>query len=83
MGKERESTEQQSKYLLEIVSKFQRITEDALRTNYGSQNAFDEELSLWLATLVANRNAQFCDEVSVRGHDYEFMSHSHDDDLEP
>lgn len=83
LGEERESTEQQSKYLLEIVSKFQRITEDALHTNYGSQNAFDEEPSLRLATLVANRNAQFCDEVSVRGHDYEFMSHSHDDDSEP
>lgn len=82
LGEERESTEQRSKYLLEIVSKFQRITEDALRTNYGSQNAFDKEPKLRLATLVANRNAQFCDEVSVQGHVYEFMSHSHDDDSE-
>lgn len=80
LGEERESTEQQSKYLLEIVSKFQRITENALQTNYGLQDAFDEEPDLRLATSVANRNALFSDEVSTWGHAYGFMSHTHDDD---
>jgi len=80
MGEERESTEQQSKYLLEIVSRFQRITENALHTNYGSQNVFDEEPDLRLATLVANRNAQFSDDFAAQGHVYGFMSHGHDND---
>ncbi|KAJ5318544.1 hypothetical protein N7476_004964 [Penicillium atrosanguineum] len=46
LGEERGSPELQSKFLLEIVAKFQRITENALRTNYGSQDAFDEEPDL-------------------------------------
>ncbi|PYI13434.1 dynamin [Aspergillus violaceofuscus CBS 115571] len=80
MGDERESTEQQSKYLLEIVSKFKQITENALQTNYGSQDAFDDEPDLRLATVVANRNALFSDEISTRGHTFAFMSHNHDED---
>lgn len=64
------------------VSKFQRITENALQTNYGSQDAFDDEPELRLATLVANRNALFSDEISTHGHTYAFVSHTHDDDSE-
>lgn len=79
LGEERESPEQQSKYLLDIVAKFQRITENALRTNYGSQDAFDDEPDLRLATLVANRNAQFSADFALRGHVYNFNSHSHDE----
>ncbi|KAK4862607.1 hypothetical protein LT330_002740 [Penicillium expansum] len=82
LGSERESPEQQSRYLLEVVSKFQRITENALRTNYGSQDFFDEYPSLRLATLVANRNAQFSEELSTQGHVYCFKAHDHDDDSE-
>ncbi|KAJ5175445.1 uncharacterized protein N7482_001322 [Penicillium canariense] len=80
LGDERGSPEQQSKYLLDIVAKFQRITENALHTNYGSQDAFDDEPDLRLATLVANRNAQFSADFALRGHMYNFKSHSHDDD---
>lgn len=82
LGEERESPEQQSKYLLEIVSKFQRITENSLTTNYGIQNVFDEEPDLRLATLVANRNAEFSDDFATRGHVYGFISHGHDDESE-
>ena len=64
------------------MSNFQRITENALHTNYGSQDAFDEEPDLRLATLVANRNAQFSDDFSTYGHAYSFKSHKHDDDSE-
>ncbi|KAJ6020189.1 hypothetical protein N7499_003485 [Penicillium canescens] len=83
LGEERESPEQQSKYLLQIASKFQRITENALHTNYGLQDAFDEEPDLRLgATLVANRNAQFSDDFCSQGHVYCFKSHGHDDNTE-
>lgn len=64
------------------MSKFQRITENAVHTNYGSQDAFDEEADLLLATRVANRNAQFSDDFSSRGHVYCFNSYGHDDDSE-
>lgn len=64
------------------MSRFQRFTENALHTNYGSQDAFDEEPDLRLATLVANRNAQFSDDFSTYGHAYSFKSHEHDDDSE-
>ncbi|KAL2782703.1 hypothetical protein BJX66DRAFT_350552 [Aspergillus keveii] len=80
LGGERESTAQQIIYLLDIVAKFQRITEDALQTNYGSQDAFDDEADLRLATLVANRNGLLSDDFATRGHEYDFMSHKHDDD---
>ncbi|KAL4872346.1 hypothetical protein BDV12DRAFT_210860 [Aspergillus spectabilis] len=80
LGEERESSTQQSKYLLDIVARFQRITKNALKTNYGSQDAFDEDSDLRLATLVANRNGIFSDDFSTRGHVYNFMSHTHDDD---
>ncbi|KAJ5967142.1 hypothetical protein N7501_003390 [Penicillium viridicatum] len=59
-----------------------RITENALHANYGSQDAFDEEDDLRLATKVANRNTQFSDDFSSRGHVYCFHSHGHDDDSE-
>ncbi|GAA92339.1 dynamin [Aspergillus luchuensis IFO 4308] len=41
-----------------------RITENALQTKYGSQDAFDDEPELRLATLVANRNALFSDQCN-------------------
>lgn len=82
LGAERESPEQQSKCLLEIVSKFQRITNDALHTNYGSQDSFDEYPCLRLATLVVNRNMQFSDDFSTLGHVYCFTAHAHEDDSE-
>lgn len=82
LGEERESSEQQSKYLLEVVSKFQRITGNALTANYGIQDAFDEEPDLRLATLIANRNAVFSNDFATQGHVYGFKSHGRDDDSE-
>lgn len=64
------------------MAKFQRLTENALHTNYGSQDAFDEEPNLRLATLVANRNAQFSEDFSTYGHVYGFKSHEHEEDSE-
>lgn len=54
----------------------------ALHTDYGSQNAFDNERYLRLATWVANRNDQLTEDFEFLGHVYTFKSHSHDDDLE-
>lgn len=82
MGAERGSAGQQSKYLLDIISKFQRVTEDALHTNYGRLSVFDEEPDLRLATLVANRNTKFSEEFAEHGHVYSFTSHDHESDSE-
>lgn len=62
------------------VSAYHHITDNALHTNYESQDALDEEADLWLATLVATRSAQFSDDFPSQGHLYCFMSHGHDDD---
>lgn len=64
------------------MSKFQRITKNTLYTNYRSQDAFDEEPDLRLATLVTNRNTQFSNDFSAYGHIYSFKLYKHDDDLE-
>ncbi|KAJ5938478.1 hypothetical protein N7466_001612 [Penicillium verhagenii] len=82
LGEERVTADQQRKFLLEIVTKFQRITENALHTNYASEDKFDKEPDLRLATLVANRNAKFSDDFLSHGHLYGFKSHAHDEDSE-
>lgn len=69
--------------MLEIVSKFNRITQNALSTNYGLQDEFDEEPDLRLVTKVANRNAMFSEDLAIRGHRFDFQSHGHENDKSP
>lgn len=68
LGEEREPPEQQSKFFLVIVSKFQRITENVLTTNYETRDIFDGEPDLRLATFVTNRNAGLPDDFATQGH---------------
>lgn len=74
LGRERENPEQQRSVLLEIVSRFQGITQQALTTNYGACDKFDVDQSLRLATLVVNRNSLFEHELAFWGHEYAFES---------
>ncbi|KAL4912669.1 P-loop containing nucleoside triphosphate hydrolase protein [Aspergillus aurantiobrunneus] len=52
LGAEREEPGQQRTYLLDTVTRFQRITQNALTTNYRISNEFDRYPELRLATLV-------------------------------
>ncbi|PIG84606.1 hypothetical protein AARAC_010920 [Aspergillus arachidicola] len=81
LGEERGTVEQQRKYLLEIISRFNRLTQNALTTNYGTQNEFDEEPDLRLATKVAIRNAALSEDFAIHGHTFDFRSQEHENDM--
>lgn len=74
LGAERDTTKQQSSYLLNIMMAFQEITTEALRTNYGANDIFDEDEDLRLATVLVNRNETFSDDITQWGHEYSFTS---------
>ncbi|KAJ5100859.1 hypothetical protein N7456_006911 [Penicillium angulare] len=80
LGEKRVTADHQRKLLLEIVTKFQRITENAPHANHASEDTFDKQRDLRLATLVANRNAKCSDDYLTHDHLYGFKSHLHDDD---
>ncbi|GAB1212161.1 hypothetical protein ATERTT37_001291 [Aspergillus terreus] len=71
LGEERETTEQQAAFLLDIISRFQQLATQAFSTNYGADNTFDEFEELRLATIVMNRSTTFCEDMALFGHKYE------------
>ncbi|KAL6715607.1 hypothetical protein ACLMJK_006568 [Lecanora helva] len=72
LGPSRENSEQQSKYLLALATRFQEIASFALRAYYGGDDIFDSDTSLRLATAVVNRNSIFSDDVHEKGHTMRF-----------
>ncbi|KAL2840120.1 P-loop containing nucleoside triphosphate hydrolase protein [Aspergillus pseudodeflectus] len=74
LGAERETATHQRAYLLDIISKFQTIAQNAKTINYGANYYFDEAQELRLATLIVNRNAEFANDVEKRGHLREFQT---------
>ncbi|KAJ5490256.1 Dynamin [Penicillium expansum] len=74
LGVQRETAEQQRRVLLDVVSAFQEITQQALATNYGVNDMFDEDKDLRLATLVSLRNDVFSHNLAHYGHTYTFRS---------
>jgi hypothetical protein len=77
LGAEREEPGQQRTYLLDIVTRFQRITQNALTTNYGISDEFDIYPELRLATLVVTRDSKFGEDMAAYGHKHEFDSENH------
>ena len=80
LGTERDTPEQQRRILLDIVSKFQEVTQHALGTNYGFHKIFETDQKARLATLVAARNAKFSDDLATRGHQYSFHPDNSDEE---
>jgi hypothetical protein len=72
LGTERETPEQQASYLLDIISSFQTITSHALSSNYSSNDHFDKEEALRLATNVVNRNEMFSNDMAQWAHEFDF-----------
>lgn len=68
---------QQRTYLLDVVAHFQRITQNALTTYYGTSDEFDKYPELRLATLVVNRESKFGEDMAVYGHGHEFDPEEH------
>lgn len=56
---------------MDIISRFQQLATQALSTNYGADDTFDEFEELRLATIVMNRSTAFCEDMARFGHKYE------------
>ncbi|KAB8263271.1 P-loop containing nucleoside triphosphate hydrolase protein [Aspergillus pseudonomiae] len=74
LGNERGTAEQQAGFLLDIMSKFQEITSQALSTSYGENDIFDDHMDLRLATMVVNRDTVFAEDLDRYGHEYNFKT---------
>ena len=74
LGPQRETREEQSKYLTEISVKFQEITAFALDAHYVGSDWFDHRKSLRFATAVTKRNELFASTMEQYGHSYEFKT---------
>ncbi|TQB69135.1 hypothetical protein MPDQ_002318 [Monascus purpureus] len=72
LGPERVTAEQQASYLLDVISSFQEATMQALGSNYGANNIFDDNQDLRLATVVVNRDIAFAEDLERWGHEYSF-----------
>lgn len=64
LGNERVTPEQQRRYLLDAVARFQEIVSQGLSSNYGTDDIFDSRPNLRLATLVMRRHTVFAGDLS-------------------
>ncbi|KAL8961635.1 MAG: hypothetical protein Q9193_001842 [Seirophora villosa] len=72
LGPSRETKEQQRRYLQSLATRFQAMTAWAIEAQYGSDDAFDLNHGLRLATEIVNRNRSFSDDVWHKGHTMNF-----------
>ncbi|KFZ14672.1 hypothetical protein V502_05961 [Pseudogymnoascus sp. VKM F-4520 (FW-2644)] len=72
MGADRETFEQQRHYLEGIAAQFERITNDALNTNYCRHDIFGKDHNLRLPILVVDRSDRFAEDIKTKGHSVEF-----------
>ncbi|KAF2136818.1 uncharacterized protein K452DRAFT_236852 [Aplosporella prunicola CBS 121167] len=70
LGIRRDTAAEQSKYLIDIATQFQSITDLALGAQYHRNDAFEEDPSLTIATAVVSRN-DFMTEPSEKKEDEE------------
>ena len=82
LGPSRETKDQQYKYLLELATRFQRVTTLALQAHYGSDSIFRSNPGLKLATAVVRRNESFSKDVLAKGHTMNFKQDAVDPDTE-
>ena len=72
LGVERQSPEQQRRYLLKLSNGFQKMADSALDAYYSREKAFSNHDQLRLATLAADRMDQFSEDVERLGHTVKF-----------
>lgn len=83
LGIERQAAEQQRMLLLDIISFFQEITQQALTTNYSVHDIFDTDEDIRLATLVSNRNITFSNHVQKWGHTFSLFANTRPEEENP
>lgn len=74
LGYSRETPADKSKFLLDMATQFQELTQQALSTEYAGDEIFDRCPELKIATLVRNRSELF-------GRVFEKYAHAYDFDL--
>lgn len=74
LGVDRESTDQQRRFLLEMSREFQDIANFALDAYYSRNQIFKNMPELRLATLAVDRMERFSKEIEERGHTVPFES---------
>jgi Dynamin central region/Dynamin family len=72
LGPARETADQQRAFLLDLATKFQETTSNALDAYYGRSSLFEDSPSLRLATRIVDLNHQFSDDMCKKGHTRHF-----------
>ena len=68
LGPSRATRDQQYKFLLELATRYQKITSLALKAHYGGDDVFETAPKLRIATAIISRNATISDDVWQSGH---------------
>lgn len=74
LGAERDTPEKRSRFLFDILKRFQEVTSLALATKYGADDLFEEHSELRIVTEVVLRNDLFSDHMHDCGQEYWFDS---------
>ncbi|KUJ09882.1 uncharacterized protein LY89DRAFT_700964 [Mollisia scopiformis] len=72
LGASRDTTSDQREYLMDIVTRFQKVTSLALGARYWADQIFNGHPKLCLATRIVGCNETFSKAVEMLGHTYEF-----------
>ncbi|KAI9717339.1 MAG: hypothetical protein M1828_007227 [Chrysothrix sp. TS-e1954] len=79
LGERRQTSTEQSRYLMGISMQFQELVAEALSASHSCADVFDENPSLRLATATVNRGDLMSNDMATNGHTFHFQS----SDLEP
>jgi hypothetical protein len=74
LGQDRETSDQQRRFLQEIAGHFQKMTDHALDAYYSRGVVFDKIPELRLPTLVIDRSDKFNNNILKFGHAVELRS---------
>lgn len=78
LGPKRQTTAEQSQFLMAIALKFQELASVAIRSEYSHSGLFSKRKDLRLATAVINRGDMFADRMGTAGHVFEFNTNTAD-----
>lgn len=66
LGAKRQTSAEQSQYLMGIAMEYQQLSGEALLSNYGRTHVIDQHPTLRLATAVVNRSDQMSDAIATK-----------------
>ncbi|KAL8865127.1 MAG: hypothetical protein Q9198_009465 [Flavoplaca austrocitrina] len=72
LGPKRQSETDQREFLMKAAIEYQRIADQAVRSDYSHAGIFDSDKKLRLATESINRGEKFSEDVEQYGHTFHF-----------